>query len=193
MVAGVEVSTDGGTTWHPAPRCPPANTSVTWTYTWVAHGNPTTTIESRAVDDSGNLEKPRPGITVNVNCPCSIWGNGGHASDHRTPVTRPRSRWASSSQTDNFGIVTGIRFYKASTNTGTHIGNLWTCGRPAAGQRDLHRRDQPPAGSRSTSHSRCRSTRTPPTSRPTSRPRGTTRRTTLLLHGAADRAAAEHA
>ncbi len=26
------------------------------------------------------------------------------------------------------GMVTGIRFYKASTNTGTHIGSLWTAG-----------------------------------------------------------------
>jgi hypothetical protein len=24
------------------------------------------------------------------------------------------------------GLITGIRFYKASTNTGTHVGNLWT-------------------------------------------------------------------
>ena len=29
-------------------------------------------------------------------------------------------------KTDTFGIATGIRFYKASTNTGTHTGNLWT-------------------------------------------------------------------
>ena len=29
-------------------------------------------------------------------------------------------------QVDTFGVVTGIRFYKASTNTGTHVGNLWT-------------------------------------------------------------------
>ena len=29
---------------------------------------------SRAVDDSGNLETPVAGHTVNVNCPCSIWG-----------------------------------------------------------------------------------------------------------------------
>ena len=27
---------------------------------------------------------------------------------------------------DTYGYVTGIRFYKAGTNTGTHIGNLWT-------------------------------------------------------------------
>ena len=33
-------------------------------------------------------------------------------------------------QADRNGTITGIRFYKASANTGTHIGNLWT----AAGQ-----------------------------------------------------------
>jgi hypothetical protein len=29
---------------------------------------------------------------------------------------------------DSNGYITGIRFYKASTNTGTHVGNLWTSG-----------------------------------------------------------------
>ena len=29
-------------------------------------------------------------------------------------------------RSDLAGIVTGVRFYKASTNTGTHIGNLWS-------------------------------------------------------------------
>ena len=51
VVAGVEVSTDGGTTWHPA----------TGTTSLVLHaGSPTarrrTTIKVRATDDSGNLE-----------------------------------------------------------------------------------------------------------------------------------------
>src|ERR1700687_3222828 len=27
---------------------------------------------------------------------------------------------------DSNGYITGIRFYKASANTGTHVGNLWT-------------------------------------------------------------------
>ena len=27
---------------------------------------------------------------------------------------------------DTSGHITGIRFYKASTNTGTHVGNLWS-------------------------------------------------------------------
>ena len=34
VVAGVEVSTDGGTTWHPATG------TTSWTYTWIAHGTP---------------------------------------------------------------------------------------------------------------------------------------------------------
>ena len=35
---------------------------------------------------------------------------------------------ASSSPSDVTGTVTGIRFYKAAANTGTHIGSLWTAG-----------------------------------------------------------------
>ena len=125
VVAGVEVSTDGGTTWHPATTMSAANTSVTWTYSWIAHGNPSTTIKSRAVDDSGNLETPGSGTTVNVNCPCSIWGTNA------TPRTADSGDASATEvgvkfKTDTYGSVTGIRFYKASTNTGTHVGNLWT-------------------------------------------------------------------
>jgi hypothetical protein len=29
-------------------------------------------------------------------------------------------------RSDTAGYITGIRFYKASTNTGAHVGNLWT-------------------------------------------------------------------
>jgi hypothetical protein len=125
VVAGVEVSTDGGTTWHPATLTTPAEQSVKWSYAWVAHGNPTTNIKSRAVDDSANLEKPSVGVTVNVSCPCSIWGTGvtpttPDAGDP-TPV-EVGLKFTS----DVFGTVTGIRFYKASANTGTHVGSLWT-------------------------------------------------------------------
>ena len=52
VVAGVEVSTDGGTTWHPATG------TTSWTYTWIAHGSPTATVKVRATDDSGNVETP---------------------------------------------------------------------------------------------------------------------------------------
>ena len=67
------------------------------------------------------------GTTVNVNCPCSIWGAGTTPATMPIRVTRHRSRSASSSRRTPTAI-SGIRFYKASTNTGTHIGNLWTSG-----------------------------------------------------------------
>jgi hypothetical protein len=125
VVAGVEISTDGGTTWHPATTMSAANTSVTWTYSWVAHGSPSTTIQSRAVDDSGNLERPGSGVTVNSNCPCSIFGSA------TAPTTVDSGATAATEvgvkfKSDTFGYITGIRFYKASLNTGTHVGNLWT-------------------------------------------------------------------
>ena len=31
-------------------------------------------------------------------------------------------------KSDVSGKITGIRFYKSSNNTGTHVGNLWSCG-----------------------------------------------------------------
>src|SRR5262249_12738170 len=68
-VAGVEVSTDGGTTWHPATG------TTAWTYSWVVHGAPATTILSRATDDSANVETPGTGAAINVGCPCNLWGS----------------------------------------------------------------------------------------------------------------------
>ena len=130
VVAGVEVSTDGGTTWHPATLTSPDGQTVSWSYRWVVHGFPRTTIRSRAADDSANLETPGPGVSVNVSCPCSIWGNAVTPS---VPDSGdPRSvelGVAFTSQT--FGTVNGIRFYKSAANTGTHIGSLWS----ASGQR----------------------------------------------------------
>ncbi|HLM86579.1 MAG TPA: N,N-dimethylformamidase beta subunit family domain-containing protein, partial [Solirubrobacteraceae bacterium] len=130
VVAGVEVSTDNGTTWHPATLTSPAETSVTWSYAWTAHGYPATTIRSRAVDDSANLETPSAGVHVNIACPCSIWG---------TSVTPPTPDSADPHSvsvgvkftTETFGVISGIRFYKSSANTGTHIGDLWS----SSGQR----------------------------------------------------------
>jgi Domain of unknown function (DUF4082)/Fibronectin type III domain/Bacterial Ig domain len=125
VVAGVEVSTNGGATWHPATTMSAANANVSWSYTWIAHGNPSTAIETRAVDDSGNLETPAPGTTVNVTCPCSIWGTAS------TPGVADSGDPASIEvgvkfTTDTFGTASGVRFYKASANTGTHVGSLWT-------------------------------------------------------------------
>ena len=60
VVAGVEVSVDGGTTWH---RATGLNN---WTYSWVPAALGSVTLKSRAVDDSLNLEAPSAGVAVTV-------------------------------------------------------------------------------------------------------------------------------
>ena len=85
VVAGVEVSTDNGSTWHPATLTTPADQSVGWSYTWAAHGSPTTTIKSRAVDDSANLETHRRACWSKCPVPAR---SGARPSRRRSP-TRP--------------------------------------------------------------------------------------------------------
>jgi methionine-rich copper-binding protein CopC len=60
VVAGVEVSTDGGQTWHPATG------TTNWSYTWVPSAPGSVTLLSRATDDSLNTEIPGAGVTVTV-------------------------------------------------------------------------------------------------------------------------------
>ena len=54
--------------WHPATG------HDSWSYSWIAHGAPSTTIKARAVDDSGNLESAIPSVSVNIGCPCTMAG-----------------------------------------------------------------------------------------------------------------------
>jgi Domain of unknown function (DUF4082)/Bacterial Ig domain len=123
VVAGVEFSSDGGTTWHPATG------RGTWSYAW----NPSvvssaTTLLSRAVDDTGNLETPTGGVTVNVQpqtCPCVIWAPSNvpatvDGGDPQAVEVGVKFR------ADSNGSIIGVRFYKAPTNTGTHIGHIWS-------------------------------------------------------------------
>jgi hypothetical protein len=123
-IAGVEVSVDGAT-WHTAKLLP----SGVWTYEWTPGSPGTATIRSRAFDDSGNLESAGPGTTVTVTpgtCPCtSLW----------RPTTLPTVPSAADNNavelgtkfySDIDGFITGVRFYKSTANTGTHVGNLWS-------------------------------------------------------------------
>jgi hypothetical protein len=76
VVAGVEVSVDAGATWHPA------DGRSAWSYAWMPAAVGSYTIRSRAVDDSGNLERPGAGATVSVvrgtsgcpSCP-TVWSS----------------------------------------------------------------------------------------------------------------------
>jgi hypothetical protein len=129
VVAGIEVSIDNGQTWHPA------NGRSNWSFSWVPNTVGTVALMSRAVDDSGNLENPQTsggnpsgGVQVNANpqvCPCTIWNPSmaPAAPDSGDPTA---VEVGVKFRTDDDGVITGLRFYKASANTGTHVGHLWT-------------------------------------------------------------------
>jgi hypothetical protein len=119
VVAGVEVSTDGGKSWHPATG------TTSWTYSWNVHGAPTATVMSRAVDDSGNLESSPPSVKVDVGCPCSLMGSSvtpWSLDENDTSAVEVGVKF----KADLDGTITGVSFYKSSLNTGTHVGNLWS-------------------------------------------------------------------
>jgi hypothetical protein len=121
-VGGVEVSVDGGTTWHPA------DGRTHWTYAWRPNVLGPTTIESRAVDDSGNLERPLTTVPVTValgSCPCSLWNDAATPRIVADPDPRPVELGVKF-RADQDGYITGLRFFKGNANTGTHIGSLWS-------------------------------------------------------------------
>jgi hypothetical protein len=127
-VGGVEVSTDNGTSWHPA------NGRGSWSYTFTPGSNGTLTIRTRATDDSLRTETPSAGRTITVgsgtpppsgSCPCTIWPSTATpavASDPDTNAIEVGVKF----RANQAGFISGIRFYKGSGNTGTHVGSLWS-------------------------------------------------------------------
>ncbi|MFK4513135.1 hypothetical protein ABIF20_000500 [Bradyrhizobium japonicum] len=126
VVGGVQVSTDGGKTWHVTSGQIGTQT-VNWSYTFNAPAPGTYDIETRAVDDSLNLETPAAGVSYSVSASSAL----SLFSSSTTPATANFSdpngvevgvRFTST----NNGQITGIRFYKGSLNTGAHVVDLWT-------------------------------------------------------------------
>lgn len=124
VVAGVEVSTDGGSTWHPA-TIAGATTTTTWSYSWTVTGNGATAIEARATDDSANTGAPSAPVADNVTCPCQIFSSASTPKlvDSGDPNA---AELGVKFTTTTSGYVTGIRFFKATANTGVHVGDLWS-------------------------------------------------------------------
>ena len=108
VVASVEVSVDGGTTWHRA-----AGLSA-WTYNWTPGSVGNVSLKSRAVDDSGNLEISSVGVTLAVIPNTSAPKISGVQAN---PVTNTWAviAWSTDEPADSqveFGTTTG---YGAST------------------------------------------------------------------------------
>ena len=117
QVAGVEVTLDGGISWHPA------SGGKSFSYTGVVSGIGNNVIQARAIDDSGNIQAVPATAPQSSACPCSLFGDvapGTLAADDATAITLG-VKFTSTQD----GFITGLRFYKGSGNTGTHTGILY--------------------------------------------------------------------
>ncbi|MBY3466893.1 DUF4082 domain-containing protein [Rhizobium laguerreae] len=121
IIAGVEVSTDGGQHWFKATG------RESWSYNWVVQASGTYTILSRAVDDSVNLEAPSAGKQVTVTLPGTqgLWTLAEKPAVE-TAIDRDPVELGLRFQATTAGSVQGIRFYKGFYNTGDHVVSLWS-------------------------------------------------------------------
>lgn len=121
VIAGVEISTDNGASWHPVTG------DETWTYTWRPQLAGTYTVRSRAVDDSVNLETPSAGRTVTVTGPNYMTLFAPTATPAIVNTTDASAvELGVKFQSSVAGTVNGIRYYKSNLDTGTHTGSLWS-------------------------------------------------------------------
>ena len=126
VVAGVEVSTDGGSSWHPA--SPGASGFGTWTYDWTPMVAGAAAVMARATDDSLNRSaNASKSVTVTARaCPCSLFSPTSVPFILTTPDTSSVELGVRFSSSVG-GFVTGVRFYKGgAANGGTHTGSLWS-------------------------------------------------------------------
>ena len=161
-VGAVEVSTDGGATWHPAEGW------TTWSYSFPSGAQGTSwTVRVRAVDDSFNVGAASSvAFTVGAQvCPCSIFssdippatgGNDGVSGGISVGVKF---------RADVTGSVSAVRFYKATAGSVTVTGHLYSVagtvlGLDRADRRGRHRLDgaapAPTGGHQLGHHLRCR-------------------------------------
>ena len=117
LVAGVEVSTDGGASWHPATG------TTAWSYTYIQHGTGAVPVKVRGIDDSANKGAIAT-RSFNVSCVCTVFGVEPPSVESVSDPGAVELGLRFSPTRD--GFVSGVRFYKGSDNTGTHEGSLWS-------------------------------------------------------------------
>ncbi len=126
IIAGVEISTDGGQSWWKATG------RENWSYSWNVQASGTYTILARAVDDSVNLGTPSTGVQVTVNLPstASLWTLANKPATETTldsdTISNSGVELGVRFQASTGGFVNGIRFYKGFYNIGSHTVDLWT-------------------------------------------------------------------
>src|SRR5207237_6661108 len=121
-VAGVEVSVDGGATWHLAQG------QTNWTYEWTPATLGPASVLARATDDSANVGTAA-GTSVEVVpsvCPCTSLWNPLTAVPANLDAGGDTLELGVRFSSEQAGFITGLRFYKSTNNTGTHLGHLWS-------------------------------------------------------------------
>lgn len=117
VVAGVEVSTDGGATWHLATG------TTSWSYVYLQHGAGNQAVQVRAVDDSANYAPVPTAVTFSSTSPYTVFGSAtpGVADSGDASAVELGLRFTPAID----GFVSGVRFYKSIANTGVHTGSVW--------------------------------------------------------------------
>jgi hypothetical protein len=95
------------------------------TITLVAAGTCTVQADQAGNTNYSAATAVQQSFTVSsTTCPCSLFPTGvpTNVSAADTNAVELGVKFSS----DIAGKITGIRFYKGSTNTGTHVGNLWS-------------------------------------------------------------------
>jgi hypothetical protein len=129
-ISRVDVSVNGGVSWQTA------SGTTNWSYSWTPTTSGSFVVRSRAVDNAGNTESAGTppaanAITVTVSggsssnpCPCTVFNGiqptGSTTENDGTPINLGMKFIPGQS-----GYVTGLRFYKSASNTGTHTGRLY--------------------------------------------------------------------
>jgi len=94
--------------------------NVKWVQSAGRRGN--VSMQGAALAVAGGTTTPPPPTT---SCPCTLWSDSAvpkvAADSDSSPV-----ELGVKFKSDIAGYITGVRFYKSATNTGTHVGSLWT-------------------------------------------------------------------
>ncbi|MGV8849609.1 MAG: DUF4082 domain-containing protein [Propionibacteriaceae bacterium] len=118
VVGGVQVSVDGGTTWHPATG------TATWSYSGPLRAYGATAIQVRATDDSLNTSAPASPAGLAVAGPNTVFGDWLPSTPDSGDGSATTLGMAFVPSAD--GFVSGVRFYKSAANTGSHTGTLYS-------------------------------------------------------------------
>jgi hypothetical protein len=121
VVAGVEVSTDGGGSWRSA------RGASDWSFQWVPMVGGLHNVLVRAVDDSGNLQREPATATVMVQqrgCPCSFWDHSARPAEVDVGLGTPIELGLRFAATVD-GVVAGIRFFLSPGASGPLSASLW--------------------------------------------------------------------